>query len=169
MEKNISNDQIYKTSLYGRFGYFVMTLVLLLVGSLLLGLGYKLLSNLEKWYDIFSGILFFSIGLVSMVIIIHNLYNLFSWKKRFILTNEQLEYYGCFRKIKINFNDIKEMYTSHHAQAYVYIQVLTLSGKSYSMDVSGLKPNYSILVNEIEKRRNETFNATINQNNQKEL
>lgn len=128
MDKNISYEQIYKTSLYGRFGYFVMTLVLLLVGSLLLGLGHKLLFNLEKWYDIFSGILFFSIGLVSMVIIIHNLYNLFSWKKRVILTNEQLEYYGCFRKIKIKFNDIKEMYTNHHAQAYVYIQVLTLSG-----------------------------------------
>ncbi|MBV5321770.1 MAG: hypothetical protein JZU62_08790 [Sulfuricurvum sp.] len=170
MEKNISNDQIYKTSLYGRFGYFIMIFPFLIVSIMFMMGGYEQITSFKDIYEILTGIFLMLLGLGFAIVVLRNLYFIFYFGKRFVLKNDQLEYYGFFRKIKIKWDDIKKVSTNHSLKAYVLLAITTHSNKrGYSMDVSGLKPNYSILVNEIEKRRNGNFNATINQNNPKEL
>lgn len=168
MDKNISNEQIYKTSLYGRFGYFVMTIVLSIFSPLFFGVGYQNLVHPDPWSEILVGIFFIVLGLGGIYLIITNLYYIIYFGKRFVLKDDCLEYYGFFKKIKIKWCDIKNVLVNYRQGAYVILYISS-SVKSYRMDISGLKPNYSILLEEIEKRRNDTFNATINQNNPKEL
>lgn len=158
MENNISNDQVYQTSFYGRFGYFVMTIIFLIATPICLGVGYENLLHPDPWSEIFAGIFFTVIGLGGVYAIIRNLYFIIYFGKRFVLKNDQLEYYGFFRRIKIQWNDIKEVSTNHSMQAYVLLAITTHSNKrGYSMDISGLKPTYSSLLEEIEKRRNGIF------------
>lgn len=168
MEKNISNNQIYKTSFYGRFGYIVMTIALSIFSPIFLGVGYQSLVHPDPWSEILVGIFFIVVGLGGIYLIITNLYYIVYFGKRFVLKDDYLEYYGFFKKIKIKWSDIKNIFVNYRQGAYVILYIES-SHKTYKMDISGLKPTYSVLLKEIEKRRNDTFNVTINQNNPKEL
>ena len=94
--------------------------------------------------------------------IVRNLYFIVYLGKRFVLKEDCMEYYGFVRRIKIKWDDMKEVSINHRMQAYVLLAITTNSNKrGYSMDISGLKPNYSTLVKEIEKRKNDAFDGTI--------
>ncbi|HLD24212.1 MAG TPA: hypothetical protein VJA83_09755 [Sulfuricurvum sp.] len=154
MDKFLENAQVYKTSLYGRLGYFVMILMYLIFVPVFIGFGYKKIITPDFISEIIVGFLFFGIGFVLLLWFIGDLYFLFSFRSRVELDNENIIYYGCFKTLKIKWNDIGDTRLSLREGPYALLWITTNQRKwPYILDVSGIKPTYSVLMEEIDKRK----------------
>lgn len=159
MNEFLQNDQVYKTSLYGRLGYFVMILMYLIFVAVFIGFGYEKIIDPDFPTEIIVGFLFFGMGLGLLRWLISDLYFLFSFRNRVVLDNENIIYYGCFKTLKIKWNDICYTRLSLRQGPYALLWITTNQRKlPYILDVSGLKPTYSVLMDEVNKRKDRNSN-----------
>ncbi|ADR34138.1 hypothetical protein Sulku_1476 [Sulfuricurvum kujiense DSM 16994] len=154
MDEFLQNDQVYKTSLYGRLGYFVMILMYLIFVPVFIGLGYEKIITPDYPTEIIVGILFFGMGLGLVRWLICDLFFLFSFRNRVVLENDNIIYYGCFKTLKIKWNDIGYIRLSLRTGPYALLWITVKQRRwPYMLDVSGLKPSYTKLMEEVEKRK----------------
>jgi len=154
VDEFLQNNHVYKTSLYGRLGYFVMILMYLIFVPVFIGFGYEKIITPDFPTEIIVGFLFFGMGLGLLRWLISDLFFLFSFKNRVVLDNENIIYYGCFKTLRIKWNDISYSRLSLRAGPYALLWITVKQRRwPYILDVSGLKPTYSELIEEVDKRK----------------
>ena len=139
--------------MYGRFGYFVMSiacaLIMLIFASGLQDIIYG------KYTDGISGIiLIILLGISGPYYLAHCLIRFLSPSFRFQISDQNIVYNGIFSK-KIfafkNINGFKINYTRR--SPFVFLLIYSSERKRpFTLDVSGLRPNYNILIQCIKDR-----------------
>ena len=143
----MENQEIFSTSLYGRFGYFVMSIATALVMSIFAGVLKDIIYG--NYTDgILFGILIILYEISGSYLIVNCLRNLINPSFRLKITNKNIVYNGFFSIKSFSFESINKVTLDFSGSKSPFVYLLIYSSKRkkpFRLDVSGLKPNYKIL------------------------
>ena len=142
----MENKKIFTTSLYGRFGYFVMSIAFALI-MLIFASGLKDMICGKYTDGILFGILIILFEISGSYYLAHCLRCLLSPSFRFKISNENIVYNGIFSKKKFAFENINGVNIDYgHSCPFVFLLIYSSKRKRpFKLDASGLKPNYETL------------------------
>ena len=143
----MENQEIFSTSLYGRFGYFVMSISTAFVMSIFAGVFIDVIHG--NFTDgILFGIFIILYEISVFYLLVHCLKNLLNPSFRLKITNRDIVYNGIFSIKSFAFESINKVTLDFSGSKSPFVYLLIYSSKRkrpFRLDVSGLKPNYKIL------------------------
>lgn len=161
---SMENQEIFSTSLYGRFGYFVMSIATALVMSIFAGVLKDIIYG--NYTDgILFGILIILYEISGSYLIVNCLRNLINPSFRLKITNKNIVYNGFFSIKSFSFESINKVTLDFSGSKSPFVYLLIYSSKRkkpFRLDVSGLKPNYKILYQCIRDRMDSFKNWILN-------
>ena len=149
----MKDQKIFTTSLYGRFGYFVMSIAFALIVLIFL---YGIQDIIHGQYTYEGVILTILFGISGIYYLTHCLKCLLSPSFRFKISDENIIYNGIFSKKIFAFENINR-FSIHYGHRSPFVFLLIYSSKRkrpFKLDASGLNPNYEILNQCIKDRLN---------------
>ena len=143
----MENQEIFSTSLYGRFGYFVMSIAATLVMSIFAGVLKDIIYG--NYTDgILFGIFIILYEISVFYLLINCLRNLLNPSFRLKITSDEIIYNGIFSMKSFAFESINKITIDFSGSKSPFVYLIIYSSirkRPFKLDVSGLKPNYKIL------------------------
>ena len=142
----MEEQKIFTTSLYGRFGYFVMSIAFLLVVSIFAS-GLKDMIYGKYTDGFIFGIFIILLEISLSYYLVHCLKYFLSPSFRFKISNDNIVYNGIFSEKSFAFENISGVAIDYGGKSpFIFLLIYSSKRKRpYKLDASGLKPNYEIL------------------------
>ncbi|WP_319588275.1 hypothetical protein [uncultured Desulfobulbus sp.] len=158
----MDDQKKYTTSLYGRFGYFVMCFPYALFALMFLPVLKDMVTGIHD-NDIVSEVFFIAIGIGSLFIFFYNLYQITKFSPRFITTSNVLIHKGILGTKMFDWKDVTKISLNYAGKSpYVLLNIFTKKRKlRCKLDVSGLEPNYKEFINDIRVRMKNVGNDSV--------
>jgi len=137
----------FQVSLYGRFGYAVMAIFGSIL-SLLMGLALSQYQILPVWALAFCGLF----CITGAGIAGYSFSQLFRLTPRFVLSEQGFAYRGFISRFECRWSDIASFRLRYAGNSpFIFLEVVFSNGRSKfgkraSLDVSGLSPDHSKLM-----------------------